>query len=89
MWTAFLNMYYNPDSPISEIGQFRLYIIKEMEMRFATLPSVSHFETDFENDRKHVKIAMINFAFNNSKMIYMLKRRGDLIKAESWKKLRK
>jgi hypothetical protein len=58
-------------------------------MRFAALPAVMNFDVDSENDSEYSRIAMINFAFNNSKIIGMLKDRGAIVKAEAWKDLRK
>lgn len=35
MWQTFLDTYFDHKNPISEIGQFRLYMIRELERRLA------------------------------------------------------
>lgn len=42
-----------------------------------------------EGDNERVRIAIITFAFNNSKVINWLRERGGHIKNEQWAKLEK
>ena len=80
MWSKFLNFYLDVESPIPDIGQFRIYIKEEFEKRIRHLPAID----DLDNDESEFapKIAMISFAYNNSEIINQLKTRGDYIKAE-------
>lgn len=52
------------------------------------MPSKNKVHDDVENEEM-CRIAMINFAYNNSNIISQLKQRGSLIKAEQWDELQK
>lgn len=58
---------------MSEMAQFKLYIQSELEKRLSEMPNLGYEESD------EVKIAQITFAFNNSKIINWLKKRGTFI----------
>ena len=67
MWQNFLDKYLDNDSPIPDIGQFRIYIKEEFEKRIRHVPAVA----DLDNDENEIapKIAMISFAYNNAKIL--------------------
>lgn len=52
------------------------------------MPSKNKMHDHVENEEL-CRIAMINFAYNNTDVINQLKQRGSLIKAEEWDKLKK
>ena len=83
----FLNKFHDPSNPISEIGQFRLFLKDELEARLTEMPALGFDGT--EGDEAPVNIAMITFAFNNSQVINWLKERGTYIKNENWDKFDK
>lgn len=70
----FETKYLDRSSPISEIGQFRIYIQNEMEQRLTEFPAL-HLDGQ-EGDLAPVKIAVITFAFDNSQIIKGLQKRG-------------
>ena len=88
-----LSTYLDLSNPISEISQFRLFIKDEMEKRLSDMPCNKYHHVDLDtsctHDHEEVKIAMITFAFDNAEIIKGLRKRGDAIKAEKWKKLDK
>ena len=67
MWEHFLENYFDENNPISEIGQFRLYIINVFEERIKNLPACypEIYPDDYDNPYEP-KVAMVNFAYNNS-----------------------
>jgi hypothetical protein len=78
MYEVFVNKYLDDMNPMSEIGQFRLYVKDEMEQRLTEFPGLG-IDGD-EGDEAPVKIAMVTFAFDNAEIIYNLKRRGQYIR---------
>ena len=60
---------------------FRDWIQKEMEDRLSQLPDLGYEDEPVQ----FVKIAMTTFAFRNSELIKLLRKRGDIIKNEKWK----
>jgi hypothetical protein len=79
--------------PIPEIVQLRMYIKNELEARLSNMRAL---ELDIEmrddpyrmnQDDVEVKVATVQFAYNNSQVINWLKERGDSIKAEDWPRL--
>lgn len=67
MWNNFLDLYLDEKNPIPDIGQFRIYLKDEIEKRIAQLPAVDDVCLD-EHDETP-KVAMIQFAYNNSRII--------------------
>jgi hypothetical protein len=65
------------------VQQFKLYVQLELEKRLTDFPDNG---VD-GGEEKPVKIAQITFAFDNSKVINWLKKRGALIKTEKWEKV--
>ena len=66
-----------------------MYLQKEFEERIKNLPSVYPESYEDNPDAPYEpKIAIINFAFNNAKIIEMLRERGSYVKSEDWKNLR-
>lgn len=55
-----------------------------MESRLDKLP-----HQDMDDDVTEIKIAMLTFAFDNSKVINLLRERGAAIKAEKWDEQKK
>lgn len=78
------NHYFDKTNFMTEAAQFRQFIWKELETLCSALPNQG-----YEPDEEDVKIAQITMAYNNSKIIKMLKQRGDLIKKGNWDKLAK
>ena len=90
MWQVFLDNQFDENNPISEIGQFRLYVIYEFEERLKNLPAVyPEIYPDDDDKPYQPKVAMVNFAYNNSQIIELLKERGSYVKNESWPELKK
>lgn len=83
----FKNTFYDPTNPISEIGQFKLYIRDEMQNRLTSFPNLG-YDDDGDNVAG-VKIAMVTFAYDNEKVIKSLLKRGIAIKKESYPKINK
>ena len=51
MYDKFVDNYLDPTNPLSEIGQFRLYIKEEMERRLNLLPDLhTHEQIENHND---------------------------------------
>lgn len=63
MYETFCNKYLDDTNPISEIGQFRMYVKDEMEHRLTEFPALGIDGP--EGDIAPVKIAIVTFAFNN------------------------
>jgi hypothetical protein len=63
MYETFTNKYLDITNPISEIGQFRMYVKDEMESRLTEFPPLGIDGP--EGDEAPVKIAVVTFAFNN------------------------
>lgn len=76
MYDRFVRDHLDESNPISEIGQFRLYIKEEMEMRLTSMPC---FHSGHES-LQEIRIAMVTFAFDNAEIINMLKERGKAIR---------
>lgn len=90
MWETFKKKYYDDKSPISVIGQFRIYLQREFETRLRDLPSENLACTmDPTVNAEQVRVAMIAFAYNNPNIIDQLKQRGRCINDENWDELRK
>jgi len=83
IYEEFKKNYYDPTNPIGEISQFKLYIQLELEKRLNAFPN-NGVDGPGEQD---IKIAQITLAFNNSKVINWLMKRGTLIKTEKWEKV--
>lgn len=64
--------------------QFRNYIQNELEERLTNLPDLGYEEEAPER----ITIAMFTFAFDNSELINLLKKRGEAIKFERWDEMR-
>ena len=87
MYEYLQDKYLCETNPISEIGQFRSYVKDEMEARLTEFPALGIDGP--EGDEMPVKIAVITFAFFNFEIIHNLRRRGEYIGQEKWKKLEK
>lgn len=85
MFSAFKNKYYDQTNPLSEISQFRLFLKDEMEYRLTQFPGLGY--EGMEGDVSEVKIAMVTFAYANSKIIRELNARGKAIKNENYAEL--
>ena len=46
MWQNFLHSYLDVNSPIPDIGQFRIYLKEELEKRIRHLPAVDDLDMD-------------------------------------------
>ena len=60
----FLDHYHQPNNPMSEISQFKLYIKEEMEKRINAFPDLGYDAPETRHLPK--KIAAISFAYNNA-----------------------
>jgi hypothetical protein len=85
MFAKFKNKFYDPTNPISEIGQFRLYLKDELEYRLTEFPGLGY--EGIEGDNAPVKIAVITFAYHNEDIIRNLSNRGWAIKMDNYKNL--
>lgn len=85
MFATFKQHLYDETNPISEIGQFKLYIKDEMEVRLTEFPGLGYGGE--EEDMADIKIAKITFAFKNYKVINELNARGYAINNEDYKLL--
>ena len=74
----------DPSNPIPEIGQFKLFITDELEQRLTEMPALGLDGP--EGDEAPVCIAVTTFAFDNAKVISLLRQRGLHIKNENWAK---
>jgi hypothetical protein len=87
MYQTFLKKYYDETNPITEIAQFKLFLQLELEKRLSNFPEMGI--DDPADLQDGIKIAQITFAFQNSKIINMLKKRGQLRKTEKWEQVEK
>jgi hypothetical protein len=69
---------------MSEINQFKLYVQIELEKRLNDFPNNGVDGPGEQN----IKIAQITFAFDNSKVINWLMKRGTFVKTEKWEKVK-
>jgi len=84
MWKEFIEKKYDPLCGKTKIEAFRDYIKDEMEERLTNLPDLGYEEE--APDR--IRIAMITFAFDNARLINLLRVRGTAIKFENYNKMR-
>ena len=77
MYDLFVKDYLDESNPLSEISQFRLYILNEMQRRFNCMYNLDR-EDSVQDD--YIKIANVTFAFDNSEIIKRLRRRGKAIR---------
>lgn len=77
MYDLFVKDYLDESNPLSEISQFRLYILNEMQRRFNYIYNLDR-EDSVQDD--YIKIANVTFAFDNSEIIKRLRRRGKAIR---------
>lgn len=77
MYDLFVKDYLDESNPLSEISQFRLYILNEMQRRFNYMYNLDR-EDSVQDD--YIKIANVTFAFDNSEIIKRLRRRGKAIR---------
>jgi hypothetical protein len=84
MWKEFIEKKYDPLSGKTKIEAFRDYIKDELEERLTNLPDLGY--EDEAPDR--IRIAMITFAFDNARLINLLRIRGTAIKFENYNKMR-
>lgn len=87
VYDRFKDRYYDMSNPITEIGQFKLFVTDELETILTAMPALGLDGP--EGDAAPVKIAILTFAFDNPKVIAWLKERGDAIKTENWANLHK
>ena len=80
LYYRFLEQFHDPSNPIPEITQFKLFIQNELEERLTAMPALGLDGP--EGDEAPVKIAVLTFAFDNSKVIKWLRQRGTCIKNE-------
>lgn len=85
LYQKFLDQYHDPSNPIPEISQFKLFIQDELEERLTEMPALGLDGP--EGDTAPVKIAVLTFAFDNSRVIKWLRQRGSYIKDENWTKV--
>ncbi|CDW71360.1 UNKNOWN [Stylonychia lemnae] len=84
MWKNFIEKIYNPNYKSTKLYQFKKYLIKQLEQNFSRLPDLG-----FEDQKiEHIRISMITFAFDNSDLINLLKKRGLAIQQENYNKMR-
>lgn len=87
LYERFLEQFHDPSNPIPEIAQFKLFIASELEERLTEMPALGLDGP--EGDAAPVKIAILTFAFDNSKVIKWLRERGTYIKNENWANVHK
>ena len=85
VYQRFKDRYYDISNPITEIGQFKLFVTDELETILTAMPALGLDGP--EGDSAPVKIAILTFAFDNPKIISWLKERGNAIKMGNWKSL--
>lgn len=82
VYEKFKDRYYDVSNPITEIGQFKLFVTDELETILTAMPALGLDGP--EGDLAPVKIAILTFAFDNPQVIDWLKQRGNAIKTENW-----
>lgn len=65
MYDTFVENFLDQDNPISEIGQFRLYIQHEMEKRFLYIYNLDQQVCVLGENCSLMEIAIVTFAFDN------------------------
>lgn len=84
-WNKFVELHaHTKPFGTTMIVHFRDWITKEMEKKLSALPDLG-FEPE---PVQEIKIACTNFAFNNAKLINLLKLRGSYISADNFTKMR-
>lgn len=78
-YDAWKEKYFQEANPMSEMAQFKLYVQLEIEKRLTEMPNLG-----IDPDIHEIKIAQITFAYNNSKVINWLKKRGGFIQKQKW-----
>ena len=76
--------YYDRSNPMGENAQFKYYVWNEMENRINEIPDQG-CDNDDEERAERKNIARIAFAYENSRLISLLKKRGKHIQTEKWK----
>ena len=84
LYKKFLEQKYDPLSGKTKIEGFRDFLQHELEERLTNLPDLGYEEQ--APDR--IRISMISFAFDNAKLINLLRERGNYIKFEKYDKMR-
>lgn len=84
MWNTFLKEKYEPMSNKTKVAAFRDYIQNELEERITRLPDLGYEEE--VPDR--MRISMITFAYDNSELVDLLRKRGNWIKFEKYDNMR-
>jgi hypothetical protein len=77
--------YHKENNPMSEMAQFKTYVQSKLEERISTMDDLGY--DGITDEKKHINIAQITFAFYNEAIINALFKRGNLIKTEKWDKL--
>jgi len=78
-YSYFVDKFLDEKNPISEIGQFRLYIKFEMETRLSQIACDDHRTKD-----DIIKVGVVTCAYDNPEIIVGLRERGTAIKNEQW-----
>jgi len=63
---------------------FRIWIQNQIELRMSKLPDLGYEEEPVE----HIDVAVTSLAYDNAKLIGLLRERGDYIINEKWDKMR-
>jgi hypothetical protein len=84
MWKKFLDEFYDESSGKTPVEAFRDYIQYELEERLTRLPDLGYEE----NPPDRMRVSMITFAFDNAKLINLLRQRGTHLKFERYEKMR-
>jgi hypothetical protein len=84
LYKRFIAEKFDPLSGRTKIEAFRDFLQAELEQRLTTLPDLGYEEPAPES----IKISMITFAFDNAKLINLLRKRGAFIKFENYDKMR-
>lgn len=67
VYQRFKDRYYDISNPITEIGQFKLFVTDEIENILTAMPALGLDGP--EGDEAPVKIAILTFAFDNPRVI--------------------
>lgn len=81
MWQNFQATLYNPADVRAKLTQFRDYFNQTFCKALTALPDLGYED----EPPKSIRISLIQFAFDNSELINLLKARGNAIKYENFK----
>lgn len=76
-------LYYQESNLLSECTQLEIYLKQELEKRVEMCDDLAFEDKDMPNSDK-CRISKISMAYNNEEVIEMLKKRGQLLKAQKY-----